>query len=162
MTSNSIEELISIVTDRELALISCIESSFIQSIHFLCRWYVNMNVLAKTKKYFPGSIADSIRKIRRYPSFQTFLGDWNTLLSSTIKESYDKQLQTMREKHLVAAMSYCEATWLLWKEKLVAFWVNQNIYFGVIVTSFIEGCYVTLKLYLQRGNGDLQSVFVRL
>ena len=113
MTLNSIKELISIVIDRELALISCIESSFIQSIYLLCRWHINMNVLAKTKKHFPGLIADSIGKIRRYPSFQIFLGDWNTLLLSTTKESYDKQLQTIREKHPATAISYCEATWLL-------------------------------------------------
>ena len=60
-------------------------------------------------------------------------------------------------------MSYCTRTWLyLWKEKLVVFWVDQNYYFGVTVTSPIEGCHATLKSYLQRGNGDLRGVFVRL
>jgi hypothetical protein len=50
----------------------------------------------------------------------------------------------------------------LWKEKLVAYWVNQNLHFGVTVTSPIEGCHATLKSYLQRGHGDLRGVFVRL
>jgi hypothetical protein len=60
-------------------------------------------------------------------------------------------------------MSYCEGTWLhLWKEKHVAYWVNQNYHFGVTVTSPIEGCHATLKSYLQCGNGDLRGVFVRL
>jgi hypothetical protein len=60
-------------------------------------------------------------------------------------------------------MSYCEGTWLhLWKEKIVAYWVNQNYHFGVTVTSPIEGCHATLKSYLQRGNGDLRGVFARL
>ena len=49
---HNIEEPVSIVTDRELALINCLKSSFSQSIHLLCRWYVNMNVLTKVKKYF--------------------------------------------------------------------------------------------------------------
>jgi hypothetical protein len=39
-------------------------------------------------------------------------------------------------------------SWLLWKEKLVTYWVNQNYHFGVTVTSPIEGCHATLKGYL--------------
>jgi len=69
----------------------------------------------------------------------------------------------MRRKFPAQAMSYVEATWLhLWKEKIVGFWVNQNYYFGVTVTSPIEGCHATLKSYLQRSSGDLRGVFVRM
>jgi hypothetical protein len=95
--------------------------------------------------------------------FEAFLKDWNTLLSSGTEASYHDLLKEMTTKHPPLAMSYCEGTWLnLWKEKLVGYWVNQNHHFGVTVTSPIEGCHATLKSYLQRGNGDLRGVFVRM
>jgi hypothetical protein len=91
------------------------------------------------------------------------LDNWNTLLSSSTEESYDALLEEMNAKHPQLAMAYCTGTWLaLWKEKLVAYWVNKNYHFGVVVTSPIEGCHATLKSYLQRGNGDLRGVFVRM
>ena len=121
-----------------------------------------MNVLAKTKKYFPGPIKGSTGRLERHPSFQAFLGDWNTLLSSTTEESFDDRLEKMRKDHPPRALSYCSGTWLLWKEKLVAYWINKNYHFGVTVTSPIEGCHATLKSYLRRGNGDLRTVFERL
>ena len=162
MARNYIEEPASIVTDRELALINCLESAFPQSIHLLCRWHVNMNILAKTKKHFPRPIRNLDGKIERHPSFKAFLDDWNTLFSSGTEQSYDAQLEKMQAAHPPLAMSYCEGTWLLWKEKLIAYWVNQNYHFGVTVTSPIEGCHAILKSYLQRSNGDLRTVFDRL
>jgi hypothetical protein len=163
MTVNSIKEPVSIVTDRELALIDCIDTQFPKSIHLLCRWHVNINVLAKTKKHFPGPIKDSNRTVKRHPLFQSFLDCWNRLLASTEEQTYDDLLKEIWVEYPAQAMSYCESTWLhLWKEKLVAYWVNQHYHFGVTVTSPIEGCHATLKSYLQRGNGDLRGVFLRI
>jgi hypothetical protein len=163
MSQNMIAEPVSIVTDRELALIECINTQFPQSTHILCQWHVNMNVLAKTKRFFPGPIKDKNGKVRRHPLFQTFLEAWNTLLSSTNLEAYNNKLKEMRVTFPPQAMSYCEGTWLhLWKEKIVIYWVDQHYHFGVTVTSPIEGCHAVLKSYLQRGNGDLRGVFVRL
>ena len=71
-----------------------------------------MNVLAKTKKHFLGLIKDANKKVKRHPFFQAFLGDWNTLLSSSTKESYDDLLKQMRVKYPAAAISYYERTWL--------------------------------------------------
>ncbi|RKF56345.1 Protein FAR-RED ELONGATED HYPOCOTYL 3, partial [Golovinomyces cichoracearum] len=39
------------VTDRELALLNSLNALFPQIDHILCRWHVNMNVVAKTKKH---------------------------------------------------------------------------------------------------------------
>jgi len=75
MATSSIQEPVSIITDRELALINCIDTLFPELTHLLCRWHVNINVLAKTKKYFPRPIKGDDRKVRRHPSFQTFLED---------------------------------------------------------------------------------------
>ena len=157
-----IQEPLSIVTDRELALIKCLETWFPKSRHLLCRWHVNMNVLAKTKKHFPGPVKQANGTYCRHPSFQSFLTDWNALLSCTTLSLYNELLQKMRQNHPPLAMSYCEGTWLLWKEKLVKYWVDQEPHFGVIVTSPIEGCYATLKGYLQRSSADLKGVYDKL
>ena len=87
-----IKEPISIVTDRELALIKCLEAFFPHARYLLCRWHVNMNVLAKTKKYFPGPIKGPNGIWTRHPRFQAFLGSWNILLSSTTEEAFDATL----------------------------------------------------------------------
>jgi len=75
MIQSSIKELISIVIDRELALINCLKSLFRQSKHILCRWYININVLTKTKRYFLGPIKTPNGSVERHPSFKAFLSD---------------------------------------------------------------------------------------
>jgi hypothetical protein len=121
-----------------------------------------MNVLAKCKQHFPGLIKGNNRVYSRHPDFKAFIQDWNSLLLSTTKESYDKQLKEFREKHLKAATSYVESTWLIFKEKLVRFWVDQHLYFGYLVTSPIEGCHAGLKGYLRRSTTGLDRVFTKL
>ncbi|KAG9244531.1 hypothetical protein BJ878DRAFT_505786 [Calycina marina] len=68
----------------------------------------------------------------------------------------------MRSEFSAKGVSYCESTWLLWKGKLVAFWVDQSYHFGITVTSPIEGCHATLMRYLQLGHGDLRGVFLKM
>jgi hypothetical protein len=52
----SIEEPSSVVTDRELALMRCLDTRFPASQHIRCRWHININVLAKTKRWFPAPV----------------------------------------------------------------------------------------------------------
>jgi hypothetical protein len=59
-------------------------------------------------------------------------------------------------------VAYIEDTWLIWKEKIVSFWVDQNLHFGIRFTSPIEGCHAKLKAYLKVSTGDLKGVFDRL
>jgi hypothetical protein len=68
----------------------------------------------------------------------------------------------MLAKYPKDAMEYYTKTWLIWKENIVAYWINQYLYFRVTVTSPIEGCYTVLKSYLQRGYSDLQGIFLKL
>lgn len=159
MYNNSIPEPTTIVTDRELALIHGLGSRFTHSHHTLCQWHVNMNVLAKTKALFPGPMKHD-GKVMRHPNFQKFLSDWSTLLKSPIEKLYHQQPRTMHFEYPIKAMAYVINTWLLWKENLVACWINQYFHFGVLVTSPIEGCHITLKSYLKRGHADLRGVYL--
>ena len=58
-----------------------------------------MNVLAKTKKYFPGLITDEFGKVKRHPFFQSFLSDWNTLLFNSNESLYDVLLEIIEQKY---------------------------------------------------------------
>ena len=161
MAEHSIEEPSSIVTDRELALIKCLYR-FPASQHILCRWHVNMNVLAKTKRWFPAAIRDASGVYHRHPQFQEFIQSWNTLLASPTEYIYNQELVKFKAKYPTAAVTYCVDTWLLWKENLVACYINQCFHFGITVTSPIEGCHATMKAFLQRGHSDLKGVFDKL
>jgi hypothetical protein len=120
-----------------------------------------MNVLAKTKRFFPAPIIVNNRAVR-HPSFQEFLSSWNTLIASRTVYIYNQRLAEIQAKYPTSAVKYCIDTWLIWKESLVAAYINQHHHFGVTVTSPIEGCHATLKAYLQRGHGDLRDVFNKL
>ena len=162
MTEHSIKAPSSIVTDRDLALIKSLNTRFPDSKYILCRWHVNINVLAKTKKWFPAPVRDSSGVIRRHPQFQEFIQSWNVLLDSRTEHIYNQELSKFKAKYPTAAVHYCTNTWLLWKENLVACYINQRCHFGVTVTSLIEGCHSTMKTFFQRGHGDLKGVFDKL
>ncbi|CZS92529.1 uncharacterized protein RAG0_03142 [Rhynchosporium agropyri] len=98
-----------------------------------------MNMLTKTKKYFPRPVKDTTTgNWTRHPSFQAFLSSWNILLASTTEEAYYTSLENLRAKFPQGAASYYK------------------------ITSPIEGYHATLKLYLQRGHTDLRGVFLKL
>ena len=158
---------ICIVTDRETALMKALDCIFLESNHLLCTWHVNMNVLANCWKHFlkdlPGPTANALEIVD--PKWEAFLKDWASLLDSLTEAEYNSRLIRFRTRTSAAekeAINYVEKTWLKWKEKLVRYWVDTNLHFGVRVTSPIEGCYVVLKSYLKISTSDLKGVFDRL
>ena len=56
ITLHSIKEPTSIVIDRELALIQALKRRFTLLQFLLYCWYININVLDKTKAWFPALI----------------------------------------------------------------------------------------------------------
>jgi transposase-like protein len=168
MTDNSITKPLSWVTDREIALMNCIDQLFPEANHLLCTWHVNMNILANCRKHYPKDIRDpstaTTANPQGYvpnPEWTNFLKDWASLLDSATEEEYTHRL-TKFYIHKDDAVKYVVDTWLKWKEKLVKYWVDQNLHFGVRVTSPIEGCHAVLKAYLRVSTGDLKGVFDRL
>ncbi|CZS92386.1 uncharacterized protein RAG0_02810 [Rhynchosporium agropyri] len=74
-----------------------------------------MNILAKTKKYFPGPIKSLTGNWERYPTFQAFLSSWNILLASTTEEAFDTTLLEFRSQFPQAFGLLCLHT--LWKRQ---------------------------------------------
>jgi hypothetical protein len=89
MAKESIQEPLSFFTDQEIALIRALQTHFPSSRHLLCHWHVNINVLAKTKKFFPGPVKVRGRVIC-HPQFQAFLRSWNILLDSPMQSSIEQ------------------------------------------------------------------------
>jgi hypothetical protein len=150
-----------IVTDRETALMKALDSVFPESVHLLCTWHVNMNILANCRKHFPKDQLGETGTDVVHPMWAEFLKDWASLMDAATEAEYTLHLIQFRT-HSKAATAYVEATWLKWKEKLIRYWVDSNLHFGVRVTSPIEGCHAVLKSYLKVSTGDLKGVFDRL
>ena len=87
---------------------------------------------------------------------------WNALVASPIEQAYQERLAKIYTIYPIGVVRYCTNTWLLWKESLVAYYIDRRYHFGVVVTSLIEGCHAILKSYLQRGHGTLADVFSKL
>jgi len=97
------------VTDRELALMNELDSRFPASDHLLCRWHVNMNVVAKTKKHF-----------RTIEAWEDFYLLWEAVLNSPTPEQYEKNVETLQSKAPLVVWKYISQTWLIWREKVVS------------------------------------------
>src|SRR4051794_6624192 len=67
MSDNNISEPKSWVTDRELALMRCLDKLFPDANHLLCTWHVNMNILANCRKYYPKDLKDPSKKLLANP-----------------------------------------------------------------------------------------------
>ena len=87
---------LSIVTDRELALINALETVFPKVVHILCTWHVNMNILANCRKHFPKDQIDPDQTNPQgyiaNPKWESFLKDWSTLLDASSYDEYEAQL----------------------------------------------------------------------
>lgn len=153
-----------IITDRELALMNSLETTFSSSAHILCQWHVSMNVLAKSRRFFPKATPSIDGPPQRHPSFEAFLREWDQLLKSTTEDEFLTRVRTFKTpgRFPSGAVEYATKTWLPWKEKLVLYWVDQLPCFGIKTTSRLEGLHATMKRYIQVSTSDLAGVFVRL
>jgi hypothetical protein len=89
-----------------------------------------MNVLANCRKHYPVDIKDPSKKTlvnpQGYipnPKWTDFLKDWAALLDSSTIADYNTHLTKFRT-HKKEAVDYVKSVWLVWKEKLVRYWVD--------------------------------------
>ena len=70
------------VTDRDITLIKALSSfpQFRDSVNLLCKWYINQNVLAKYKYYFP-PVKKVRKKIVKAFTFDIFLLEWKSFIN---------------------------------------------------------------------------------
>jgi hypothetical protein len=108
------------ITDRELALISTLDDLFPNTNHLLCTWHVNMNVLAKCRKFFPADKKDPAKETLKNPQgyipdpkWETFLKDWNSVLEAPTEGDFTTRLRLFSHNQPEKAVKYCVDVWLL-------------------------------------------------
>jgi histone-lysine N-methyltransferase SETD2 len=152
--SSIVASPVTIVTDRELALMNAIVNVFSSARNLLCIWHVNKNIVANRQKFnWQGD------------GFEDFLSGWNSLVASKTIQEYEDTLRNFEiswNPSNPAAVQYIQETWLCHKEKIVCCWTNQVLHCGTSSTSRGEGNHFVVKRNLKIANGDFLMVFDRL
>jgi hypothetical protein len=106
MQNEQIEEPLCFVTDRELALMNALDTTFPNSAHLLCTWHVNMNILANCRKHFAKDKADPNKPSNFIPDpgWEPFLKDWASVLDSSTEAEYTSRLTLFRKHSKVATV----------------------------------------------------------
>ncbi|RKF56324.1 hypothetical protein GcC1_197038 [Golovinomyces cichoracearum] len=107
-----------------------------------------MNVVAKTKKHF-----------KSQDDFDEFYSAWLKVLDSQSLGAYNDNLRDLKPLH-TNAVKYVVNTWLVWREKIVKYWVDKAAHFGNTTTSRNESSHAAIKAYLRnKGTGDHKHFF---
>lgn len=152
------------VTDRDLALLRALESTFPTIPTLLCYWHVNKNVLTKARVYMPKVVdteksTESCVVTKDSEACSAFMTAWYHLVESETEDMLFERLESLRTKHRAVA-EYCEYEWLdLYREKIVRAYTNKITHFGTVTTSKAEGCHAKVKRYLQTSRNDLFCFF---
>jgi hypothetical protein len=80
ITNNSITKPLSWVTDKEIALMNCIDQLFLDANHLLCTWHVNINILANCQKHYPKDIRNPLTATTANPQGYVPNPEWTDFL----------------------------------------------------------------------------------
>ncbi|CAJ2651958.1 unnamed protein product [Trifolium pratense] len=138
------------VTDCELALMNALSVVFSDNgnVDFLlCQWHINKNIFSRQHRIFANIAA-----------FEVLEQHWNSLVRSKTAIEYDEKLTKMREFFPHHVMVYLEETWLLYKNRFVAIFIRNKLYFGHTTTLRVESAHATVKSWITVSTGDLLTV----
>ncbi len=64
---------------------------------------------------------------------------------------YERQWRKLKDKYKAetALLTYLQNTWILWRKRFMAPWINQHLHLGTVVTSRVESAHSVLKRYLE-------------
>ena len=103
MKVHDVGKPLSVVTDRELALMNTLDQIFPRTNHILCLWHVNMNILANCRQHYPKDTKDLAQATKAnlqgyVPNlgWADFLKDWALLLDSSSNKEYTSRLVQFR------------------------------------------------------------------
>ena len=116
-----------IVTDREIALMNAIESTFPNSRHLLCRWHIGKNIMANCKKYF-----------RTKEKWDSFSASWNLMVYEASEAIFSECLRRFQADYsgYPAAVEYAMNQWIHpYKERFACAWTNEVMHFDNTTTN---------------------------
>jgi hypothetical protein len=152
------------VTDRDHALINAITAhpGFEGIPGLICRWHINMNVLQRTKPFFPKPTRLRNGTIERHPTFASFLRAWNELIGASSEAQFDELLVRLQtpDRYPLEAVTYVVNIWIEpHKYQFVRCFVDNVRHFGHTSTSIAESSHASMKRWIRSSTGDLATVF---
>ncbi|MBE3047716.1 transposase, partial [Candidatus Bathyarchaeota archaeon] len=140
LSENKLKRPRCIITDRDLGVINALKHhlSFKSIPRLLCRWHINMNVLAKTTPFFPKATRRHGLDPERHPTFLAFLEAWNGLVQAPTLTQFDELLAKLQGSTNGAlnyppdADAYVTNTWVPYKHQFMRCFINNVLHFGHI------------------------------
>lgn len=141
------KQMSTLVTDRELGLISAIRTVMLEAKNLSCRWHINKNLVAKAKKHF-----------QTEETWTSFIQEWDaTITMVQTKEWFWEKMGRLKVMN-PAAFAYLESAWLQYVEMFAAYAVDEVMHFGINTTSRVEGSHATLKAQLRASIGNIVTI----
>jgi hypothetical protein len=148
--------------DRDLALLNALEAVYPAIPAFLCLWHIMKDVQAHARRSFPKELDEATMQPRDSAAHQTFCETFVRVMEATTEDDYKFRLQ---ELHYLSPVetAYVEDVWLdIWKFRIVRFWTDNVVHFGMRATSRVEGYHATLKKWLGSSTGDFLTIHTRM
>ncbi|KAH6789587.1 hypothetical protein C2S51_004593 [Perilla frutescens var. frutescens] len=142
-----------IITDREIALINAIQTTFPNSHHFLCRWHINKNIAANCKKF------------RTKDKWDSFLSAWNMIVLADTEDRYTELLSRFQADYSahLDVVKYVMSHWIKpYKERFINCWTNNVMHFDNTTTCRAEGAHAKLKKFLGTNTGNLETCWEKM
>ncbi|KAG6989724.1 PKS-NRPS hybrid synthetase [Fusarium oxysporum f. sp. conglutinans] len=152
-----------VLTDRCIACMNAVATSFPTSQSLLCLWHANKAVLRHCLPAFTTRDVASSRSSQPTDKTEEAWGEfyqfWHLIVSSPNEACFKERVARFEQKYLpdhLHEVGYVMHTWLEpYKEKLVKAWVDQHAHFGNTATSRVEGIHALLKSHLKKSTLDL-------
>jgi hypothetical protein len=80
-----------------------------------------------------------------------FVKAWDGVTHATSESDCHTKWGRLKDKYAsdAALIAYLENTWILWRKRFMAPWVNQHLHLCTVVTSRVESAHSVLKRYLE-------------
>lgn len=126
-------------------------------IWLLCLWHANKAVVTNCRPTFSPS-ERTLCHFTDNTAWESFCSLWHLIVFSSYKATFEQRVQELEQKYppiYVNEVTYLKPTWLNpYKQKPVKARVDQQLHFGTVVTSTVEGIHSMLKSYLKTSKFD--------
>jgi hypothetical protein len=116
LTSHEIPPPDFLLTDCELALMNAIAKFFLNSIHMLCTWHINKNILANASKIVKN--ADEEKQI---------MSKWSQLTQISNTADFYSSFKIFSSRFNSQFVEYVEKTWLPLAPRFVDAWTKKSL-----------------------------------
>ena len=148
------------LTDRSIALMRAVETTFPEADFLICRWHQNKDVLAYCRRKIKSQFRDpETKEWRDHPDTVRCMELYFACINAETSEDFDKGRETVKAEFPTIAQ-YLEKEWWPWKEKCVSHWTNTYTHFNQRSTSRLEGLHHVLKSWLKTSRSNI-NVFLQ-